>query len=179
MDHGGVADSFPLPADVIWSIFVVVGSSALSENAECSIPLLDYHLNIWWFCAAAVIVMPLFASAVGIIRSTFQESDAGHAVQHVPGFLSLLLAIWGFLLWYHLTPECEALYGVDNGSLLIVFKINVVMLAVGFIFNICLVCLLVAGLSSMMGSAMGGAPDRYESIPDSLPVGRGATEDYV
>jgi hypothetical protein len=78
------------------------------------------------------------------------------------------MGIWGVLLWTNLTNECDVFYETSYSSLLLIFKVYVVVLIIGFISYVCTLCLLLAVGTTVIMSMLGGSPERYDSIPDSL-----------
>ena len=117
----------------------------------------------------AVIIIPILSFLVGIIRSAYAESKLlFNALGQISGVFSFVMGIWGVLLWTNLTNECDVFYETSYSSLLLIFKVYVVVLIIGFISYVCTLCLLLAVGTTVIMSMLGGSPERYDSIPDSL-----------
>ena len=78
------------------------------------------------------------------------------------------MGVWGVLLWMNITPQCGDFYESNYSSLLLIFKVYVVVLLIGFVSYLCTVCILLVVGTTVIMSMLGGSPDRYDSIPDSL-----------
>ena len=156
-------------AGIIWCVVVVNQSSALSDSTECIFSVFGYDTNIWHFCFMAVIIIPILSFLVGIIRSQYSESKfLFNALGQISGIFSLIMGIWGIMLWTNLTKECDVFYYTSYPSLLLIFKVYVVVLILCFLSYVCALCLLLAVGTTVIMSMLGGSPERYESIPDSL-----------
>lgn len=106
--------------------------------------------------------------------------------QMIPSVVNLVISVWGMLLWANMTNECMSFYGNDFSNLLLLFKINVVLLAVSAVVLVIVVCVGVATLTAAI--SQGGKTNRYENIPDhpggAAPSGLSSvsstlTEEYV
>jgi hypothetical protein len=154
---------------IIWCVVVVNQSSALSNSTECLYSVFGYETNIWHFCFMAVIIIPILSFLVGIIRSAYAESKfLFNALGQISGLFSLVMGVWGILLWTNLTNECDVFYDTNYPSLLLIFKVYVVVLIIGFLSYVCALCLLLVVGTTVIMSMLGGSAERYDSIPDSL-----------
>jgi hypothetical protein len=117
----------------------------------------------------AIIIVPTLSFLVGIVRSAYKESTAMfNALGQVSGLFSLLMGIWGILLWMNITPQCADFYETNYSSLLLIFKVYVVVLLIGFVSYVCTACILLVVGTTVIMSMLGGSSARYDSIPDSL-----------
>ena len=117
----------------------------------------------------AIIIVPILSFLVGIVRGAYKESTVlFNALGQVSGILSLIMGVWGVLLWMNITPQCGDFYESNYSSLLLIFKVYVVVLLIGFVSYLCTVCILLVVGTTVIMSMLGGSPDRYDSIPDSL-----------
>jgi hypothetical protein len=156
-------------ADIIWAVVTIFNSSAAGESACAG------DSNIWTFCLVAVIIMPI----VGCVINMFARlaESAGIIAQTVPSVINLVIAVWGVLLWANMTEECMSFYDNDFNSLLLLFKINVILLSISFVI---LVLVVVAGAAALTAALSHGKTARYENIPDSVPQQSSTlTEEYV
>lgn len=104
----------------------------------------------------------------------------------VPSAINLVISVWGMLLWANMTDECMSMYGNEYSHLLLLFKINVILLAISAVILLIVVCVGVAALTAVV--TQGSGTSRYENIPDQ-PGGGDApsggsdpsklTEEYV
>ena len=84
------------------------------------------------------------------------------------------MTIWGVLLWANMSKQCDAYYSEAYWALYLVFKIHVVLSTIVFVAAMIALCTALVVLCIALGS-VGGRPDRYENIPDSVEeIGRQA-----
>jgi hypothetical protein len=146
-------------ADVIWSIVVVITTSS-AYSVPCA-----SDSNIWLYSLVAVIIAPVVGSVVSAINSAFKET-AGY-LQVIPLSMTLFMAVWGVLLWANMSERCNAFYDEAYWALYLVFKINVILLIIGFVVILIALCGVLVALCIALAS-VSGRPDRYENIPDSI-----------
>jgi hypothetical protein len=144
---------------VIWSIVVVCTSSS-AYSVSCA-----EDSNIWLYSLVAVIVMPIVGAIVSAINSILKEFAS--FLQVIPASMTLFMAVWGVLLWANLSSTCNAYYEEAYWALFLVFKINVVLLVIGFVFTLMALCAILVALCVTL-SSVSSRPDRYENIPDSV-----------
>ena len=164
-----ISNRYICGSGIIWCIVVVNESASLSSSTDCAYSLFGYNTNIWHFCFMAIVIVPTLSFLVGIVRAAYKESTLlFQALGQVSGILSLIMGVWGVLLWLNITPGCAELYETNYFSLLIIFKVYVVVLIIGFVSYVCTACILLVVGTTVIMSMLGGSPDRYDSIPDSL-----------
>mmetsp|Transcript_52199 Transcript_52199/g.130030 ORF Transcript_52199/g.130030 Transcript_52199/m.130030 type:complete len:199 (+) Transcript_52199:128-724(+) len=161
-----------LLAYVIWAVMTIMDTAGAAHT-----PCAD-DSNIWMFCLVAVIVMPVAGCVINLLSR--MADSVGIVIQMIPSVVNLVIAVWGMLLWANMTDECMSFYDNDYGNLVLLFKINVVLLAVSAILLVCVVCVGVAALTAAVSQG-GGGTSRYENIPDSVPESgqSSLTEEYV
>lgn len=81
--------------------------------------------------------------------------------------MTLFMAVWGVLLWANMSEGCNAYYDEAYWALYLVFKINVVLLIIGFAAILITLCGVLIALCVALAS-VNGRPDRYENIPDTI-----------
>jgi hypothetical protein len=167
-------------ADFIWAV-VTIFDTADAYAVPCA-----EDSNIWVFSMAFVIVAPLIACCVSIAQAFMRNVDGSPnmIMGFIPSCVTLVLAVWGVLLWANMTGECHLYYEANYPNLLLLFKISVIFGVISFVGFVCVMCVLgtvlVAGLSQMNSGTGAG----YNDIPDSLDrdasEGKAEqTEDYV
>ncbi len=67
-----------------------------------------------------------------------------------PATLTLVICVWGVLLWANMTSECFEFYSVNFMQLLILFYIDVVMLVAGLISVAIMVCVVLGSLAVLI-----------------------------
>jgi hypothetical protein len=123
----------------------------------------------------AVIIMPIVGCVVNAV-SRF-ASSVGLLAQMIPSVINLVIAVWGVLLWANMTEECMGFYENDFSSLLLLFKINVILLSISFVI---LILVIIVGAAALTAAISHGQTARYENIPDTMPQQSSTlTEEYV
>ena len=84
--------------------------------------------NIWIFSVAFVIIAPLIACLVSIMQAFMRNVDGSPnmIMGFIPSCVTLVLAVWGVLLWANMTGECHHFYETTYPNLLLLFKISVI-----------------------------------------------------
>lgn len=107
-----------------------------------------------------------------------------YVTQMIPSVVNLVISVWGMLMWANMTDECMSMYNNDYSHLLLLFKINVIIMAISAVILLCVVCIGAAALTAAI--TQGSGTSRYENIPDQpgggdAPSGDSAklTEEYV
>lgn len=163
-------------AYIVWAVITIFDATGAASTpcAEDS--------NIWMFCMVAVIVLPLAGALINIL-SAFATS-AGVVIQMIPSVVNLVISVWGMLMWANMTDECMSMYNNDYSHLLLLFKINVIIMAISAVILLCVVCIGAAALTAAL--TQGSGTSRYENIPDQpgggdAPSGDSSklTEEYV
>ncbi len=109
--------------------------------------------------------MPIVGAIVSAINSILKEFAS--VLQVIPASMTLFMAVWGVLLWANLSSNCDAYYSEAYWALFLVFKINVVLLVIGFVVTLIALCAILVALCVTL-SSVSARPDRYENIPDSV-----------
>merc|ERR1712216_480516 len=133
----------------IWAV-VTIFDTADAYAVPCA-----EDSNIWVFSMAFVIVAPVLGCCVSIIQAILRSVDnnAMFFMQFIPGCITLVLSVWGVLLWANMTEQCHHFYEAEYPNLLLLFKISVILGVISFVGVLCMLCVLgsvlVMGLSQM------------------------------
>jgi hypothetical protein len=130
--------------DIIWSVCVIF-SSHEAYNVECA-----DDANIWVFCMVEVMIIPAIGLLFWIAKRKYGDAMFMGLFQAVPATLTLIVCVWGVLLWANMTSECFEFYSVNFMQLLILFYIDVVMLVAGLISVGILVCVVIGSLGVLI-----------------------------
>jgi len=167
-------------AYLIWAVITIFDTSEASSVACAE------DSNIWIFSVAFVIIAPLIACLVSIMQAFMRNVDGSPnmIMGFIPSCVTLVLAVWGVLLWANMTGECHHFYETTYPNLLLLFKISVIFGVISFVGFICVMCVLgtvlVAGLSQMNSGTGAGFHDIPDSADDSGAGNKAEqTEDYV
>ena len=169
-------------ADVIWAV-VTIFDTADAYSVPCA-----EDSNIWVFATAFVILAPLIACLVSVMQAVMSQGGEGPnmIMGFIPSCVTLVLAVWGVLLWANMTGECHNFYETKYPNLLLLFKISVIFGVISFIGFICVLCVLgtvlVTGLSQMnsgTGAGYNDIPDSVEGLGGNADNKADQTEDYV
>jgi hypothetical protein len=121
------------------------------------------------------------------------DNNAMFFMQFIPGCITLVLSVWGVLLWANMTEQCHHFYEAEYPNLLLLFKISVILGVISFVGVLCMLCVLgsvlVMGLSQMNSGTGAGYHDIHADsmdgggggggAPGSAPNNAKETEDYV
>jgi len=171
----------------VWAI-ITIFDTAEAYSVECS-----ENSNIWLFSMSFVIVAPVIACAVSIVQHFVRRTDDSGYTQIVVGVIptcvTLVLAVWGVMLWANMTTECHLFYEKMFPNLLLLFKISVILGLISFVGFICVICVIggafflgMAQMSSGTGAGYNDIPDMYDDngVPSNGNGGKAnQTEDYV
>ena len=131
---------------------------------------------------AFVIVAPLIACCVSIAQAFMRNVDGSPnmIMGFIPSCVTLVLAVWGVLLWANMTGECHLYYEANYPNLLLLFKISVIFGVISFVWFALVTCVVAPKLRQLVSGTGAG----YSDIPDSLDrdASEGTaeqTEDYV
>jgi len=167
-------------ADFVWAI-ITIFDTADAYAVPCA-----EDSNIWVFSMAFVLIAPMIACCVSIMQAFTKNVDGSPnmVMGFIPSCVTLVLAVWGVLLWANMTGDCHHFYEATYPNLLLLFKISVIFGVISFVGFICVMCVLgtvlVAGLSQMNSGTGAGYNDIPNSSDDSsTPSKAEQTEDYV
>ena len=96
------------------------------------------------------IVVPAIGLFIWIAKRHFSDAGFIGLFQAIPATLTLMVCVWGVLLWANMTSECFEFYSVHFMPLLILFYIDVVMLVGGLISVGILVCVVLGSLGILI-----------------------------
>eukprot|EP00960_Hanusia_phi_P065066 765988-Hanusia_phi.AAC.13 len=169
---------------IIWSVWVIFDSSS-AYYVPCA-----EDSNIWVFVLTAVIIVPVTGAIISVIQALFGRNVT---LMIITSCIPFFTGTWGFLLWVNMSRDCEKYYDVHYSSLLLLFKITVILCVLSFITALCTICLLGGAMAAGYSQLNPSSDATYHDIPDSLdesdkqksssqeqPAGSsGVTEGYV
>ena len=57
-------------------------------------------------------------------------------MQFIPGCITLVLSVWGVLLWANMTELCDTYYETHHPLLLAIFHIQVIIMSIASVFGL-------------------------------------------
>jgi cytochrome b subunit of formate dehydrogenase len=146
-------------ADFISSI-VVIFLSFSAFRVPCA-----EDSSIWLYSLVSLILAPAFVISLAFILQ--DRKSAAICLFLAPSLIMLFMAVWGVVLWADLPSECDHYYSETYWALFLVFKINVVLLAIALVISLIavsarLVDFCDAAATLISGNVLSGG---YDNIP--------------
>ncbi|EKX51937.1 hypothetical protein GUITHDRAFT_102548 [Guillardia theta CCMP2712] len=144
-----------LIAYIIWAlvtIFVTFGRVYI-ERVRAS-------YNIWAFCLTAVVIMPLIGFIISLTRN---NREGASILQFALAMVNLGISVWGMWLWASISNNCWTYFESSFWDLALLFKINVILLAITFFMTLCVMCM---GIMFLGSSIPGSTDSGYQRMPN-------------
>lgn len=126
---------FVLIAIVTVVAFLIWACVVLFETYPSISEVCNSEAPVWLFCIICLTVMVL-----SLATGAAKDMD-GNLTYYSYIFLclSIALTIWGLAMWVGMGPECQAVYEGKYESLMLLFKMDLVLLCIQGALMICLV----------------------------------------
>mmetsp|Transcript_28049 Transcript_28049/g.56841 ORF Transcript_28049/g.56841 Transcript_28049/m.56841 type:complete len:208 (-) Transcript_28049:52-675(-) len=124
-----------------WLGYFVWGIVALClDSGAISCDCADHY---WiWLYALLVIVIPTSMGAIlgcvraGLMASKLDEQLPSIAMSLPTPLVLFFFALQGFIIWHDMPSDCEDFYGENHMQLLVLFRIQVFLMCIGFFVGV-------------------------------------------